>query len=107
MTVKVFKLLAITIVLVTICVCGSRNTSSQRRSNANAPANGVLTGQGALGDWTTDRPGVRRRGTIADLPKPFATDSGVNGPKLVKRPPDACPHGPEGFNVEEFLGSLS
>ncbi len=107
MTVKVFKLFAIAIVLGTICVCGFRNTSSQRRSNANAPANGVLTGQGALGDWTTDRPGVRRRVTIADLPKPFATDSVVNGPKLVKRPADAWPHVPEGFKVEEFLGGLS
>jgi glucose/arabinose dehydrogenase len=67
----------------------------------------VLTGQGALGDWTTDRPGVRRRITVADLPKPFATNSVDNGPKLVKRPADAWPQVPAGFKVEEFLSGLT
>ncbi len=62
----------------------------------------VLTGQGAMGDWSTDAPGVRRRITAADLPKPFESPSVQNGPKLVKRPDGAMPIVPKGFKVEEF-----
>lgn len=66
----------------------------------------ILTGQGALGDWTTDAPGVRRRITLADLPPPFATKSVNNQPRVVKRPGGAMPKVPAGFQVEEFLAGL-
>jgi len=78
---------------------------SQQRV-ANGPADAVLTGQGALGDWTTDAPGVRRRITTADLPKPYATRSVDNGPKLVKRSASAWPQVPAGFKVELFISGL-
>src|SRR5271154_2572407 len=55
-----------------------------------APA-GLLTGEAAKGDWTTDAPGVRRKLTLADLPLPFATDSVDNGPKVIPRPEGAWP----------------
>jgi len=70
------------------------------------PAGRVLTGQGALGDWTTDAPGVRRRITVADLPRPYATGSAENEPSVVKRPENAWPKVPAGFRVEEFLTGL-
>ena len=41
----------------------------------------VLTGREALGDWTTDAPGVRRKVTIDDLAKPFDTPSANNHPQ--------------------------
>jgi glucose/arabinose dehydrogenase len=66
----------------------------------------VLTGQGALGDWTTDAPGVRRRITLSDLPKPFATGSATNDARIVKRPDGAWPRVPSGFQVEEFASGL-
>jgi hypothetical protein len=66
----------------------------------------VMTGQGALGDWTTDAPGVRRRITVADLPPPYATESADNRPSEVKRPANAWPKVPAGFRVEEFLSGL-
>src|SRR5436309_11459558 len=78
---------------------------SQQRV-ANGPADAVLTGQGALGDWTTDAPGVRRRITLSDLPRPFATDSATNDARIVKRPKDAWPRVPDGFQVEEFASGL-
>lgn len=78
---------------------------SQQR-DANKTASKTLTGQGALGDWTTDAPGVRRRITTADLAKPFETSSVWNAPKLVKRPANAWPQVPAGFKVEEFLTGL-
>ncbi|MFL5413812.1 MAG: PQQ-dependent sugar dehydrogenase [Myxococcales bacterium] len=66
----------------------------------------VLTGQGAFGDWTTDAPGVRRRITVSDLPKPFATESATNDARMVKRPDKAWPRVPDGFHVEEFATGL-
>ena len=74
---------------------------------AQAPRPGtLLTGRDALGDWTTDAPGVRRRITTADLPKPFTTESVDNGPRLVPRPEGAWPKAPAGFKVEEFAAGL-
>jgi glucose/arabinose dehydrogenase len=62
----------------------------------------VLKGTNALGDWTTDEPGVRRLITVADLPKPFDTPSSDNRPKMVARPEGAWPRVPAGFEVSEF-----
>ncbi|HXE56186.1 MAG TPA: sorbosone dehydrogenase family protein [Tepidisphaeraceae bacterium] len=74
---------------------------------AMAEDNGpLLTGQGAMGDWQKDAPGVRRRITVQDLPEPYATRSIDNGPKLVKRPAGALPKVPPGFVVEEFVSGL-
>ena len=70
------------------------------------PAAGVLTGREALGDWTTDAPGVRRRITLDDLPKPFDTESANNFPKVVPRPAGAMPRAPKGFQVSEFATGL-
>ncbi|HVF42152.1 MAG TPA: sorbosone dehydrogenase family protein [Pyrinomonadaceae bacterium] len=67
---------------------------------------GVLTGQGALGDWTTDAPGVRRRITPADLPKPYETRSVDAGSRVSKRPEGAWPKVPAGFKVEEYATGL-
>jgi glucose/arabinose dehydrogenase len=72
-----------------------------------APVARTLTGQGAMGDWTTDSPGVRRRITVADLPRPYATRSADNSPRIVPRPAGAWPKAPAGFQVEEFLSGLS
>ena len=51
----------------------------------------VLTGQDALGDWTTDAPGVRRRITLEDLAEPYATPSANKFPRPVPRPEGAWP----------------
>jgi glucose/arabinose dehydrogenase len=67
----------------------------------------VLTGADALGDWTTDAPGVRRKITLAELANPYATPSARNQPRLVKRPEGAWPRAPEGFKVTEFAIGLS
>ncbi len=66
----------------------------------------VLTGKAAMGDWTTDAPGVRRRLTVEDLPKPKPEESVRNKPKEVKRPEGAWPKAPDGFKVEEFARDL-
>jgi glucose/arabinose dehydrogenase len=82
------------------------NTVPQKKDEKVKQTRKVLTGQGAFGDWTTDAPGVRRKITPADLPKPYETKSVVNGPRLVARPDGVIPKVPEGFQVEEFLSGL-
>ena len=54
------------------------------RGNAN-PTN-ILTGSAAFASYKTEKPGDWHRITVADLPKPFATDSSDNGAKVVPRP---------------------
>jgi glucose/arabinose dehydrogenase len=66
----------------------------------------TLKGQDALGDWTTDAPGVRRKITTDDLAKPYDTPSSNNYPKVVKRPEGAWPQAPVGFEVTEFATKL-
>src|SRR5215207_3168307 len=76
-------------------------------AGSQAKPQGVLTGKSALGDWTTDAPGVRRRVTTADLPQPFDTKSVDNDARLVPRPEGAWPKAPAGFKVEEFAAGLT
>src|SRR5258708_4908177 len=59
---------------------------------ADAPKAGdTLTGRAALGDWTTDAPGVRRKITVAELAIPYDTPSANNHPMVVRRPEGAWP----------------
>jgi glucose/arabinose dehydrogenase len=71
-----------------------------------APPRATLTGKDALGDWTTDAPGVRRKITLADLAIPYETPSANNFPRVVPRPEGAWPKAPEGFKVTEFATGL-
>jgi glucose/arabinose dehydrogenase len=66
----------------------------------------TLTGQDALGDWTSDAPGVRRKVTVGDLARPYDTPSAKNHPKMVARPEGVWPKAPEGFEVTEFATKL-
>ena len=71
------------------------------------PERRTLTGRDALGDWTTDAPGVRRRLTQGDLPEPFDTPSADNFPRVVRRPDGALPRAPKGFAVNPFASGLN
>jgi glucose/arabinose dehydrogenase len=65
----------------------------------------VRTGSAAFGDWRADAPLVRRKITVDDLPKPFATRSTNNFPRIVARPA-ALPKVPPGFQAELFASDL-
>src|SRR6185369_17054496 len=67
---------------------------------SGSPAPVVLTEQAAIGDWTTDAPGVRRKLVPEDLPAPYASTSVDNGPTIVPRPAGALPRVPDGFAVD-------
>jgi len=66
----------------------------------------VITGQAAFADYTQEKPGTIRKLTLADLPRPFATESANNDPDLVPRPKDAWPQAPPGFKVEQYASGL-
>ena len=66
----------------------------------------VKAGQGPLGDFINDAPGVQHHVTVNDLPEPYATKSVDSGQKLIKRPAGAMPKVPDGFKVSEFLTGL-
>ena len=58
-------------------------------------------------DFTTERPGKRVRITAADLPPPGVTRSVDNPPHVVKRPKDAWPQAPAGFQVQLYADGLA
>jgi glucose/arabinose dehydrogenase len=77
------------------------------RSAATAsPADTVLRGTAAFGDWHADHPGVMRLITPADLPKPYATSSARNQPKVVPQPQDAWPQVLPGFKIERLATGI-
>jgi glucose/arabinose dehydrogenase len=59
------------------------------------------------GDWRNAAPGVKHHITPADLPKPYATTSSGNNPRVVKQPTNAVLSVPEGFTVRLFAAGLS
>ncbi len=67
----------------------------------------ALQGQDAFGDWRTNKPGVVREITPKDLPRPGATPSAGNPPRIAPRPADAMPQVPDGFAVALFAEGLS
>ncbi|MBV8912039.1 MAG: hypothetical protein JOZ05_03235, partial [Acetobacteraceae bacterium] len=72
-----------------------------------ARAQEVLTGPAAFGDWRSDRPGLVRRITPADLPAPYTTRSAGNPAHVVRRPEGAVPQAPPGFSVSLFADGLT
>lgn len=86
--------------------CASAPDKPAKSRPANTLASKTLTGKEALGDWTTDAPGVRRRLTLEDLPAPYTTPSIDNGPHMVPRPEGAWPKAPGGFTVTAFRTGL-
>ncbi len=70
----------------------------------------TLTGKAAFTDYSKEKPGTRRKLTVADLPAPFATASSDNGPdgtrNMIERPKDAWPQAPQGFKVELYATDL-
>src|SRR3954454_2856487 len=57
-------------------------------------------------DYRVEKAGVMHRITVADLPKPFATEAANNGPKLVARPAGATPVGLPGYSVSQYVDGL-
>ena len=70
------------------------------QSGVRAQSDKLLTGKAAMGDWTSDAPGVRRKITVADLPPPGNNALAINPPRMVDRPAGAELHVPPGFKID-------
>ena len=79
---------------------------SSATSGLLAAGHPLLTGKDAMGDWTTDAPGVRRKITVADLPPPGSNTFTIKPPRVVDRPQGAQPQVPSGFKVELFASGF-
>ncbi len=75
-------------------------------SAATAPAASVITGKWAFHGYQTEKPGVTRKLTLADLPEPMPQQSVDSGDDMVARPADAWPQAPKGFKVEMYATGL-
>src|SRR5262245_54314035 len=71
-------------------------------AGAAAEKGALLTGKAAMGDWTTDAPGVMRKITEQDLPPPSSNALAINRARVVSRPADARPKVPLGFKIELY-----
>lgn len=95
---------AATVSLVTIILIG---TASWADGPSHSP---TLTGKAAFTDYSQEKPGTRRKLSVADLPEPYSTPSVDNGPNgtanMIARPKDAWPQAPEGFKVELYATDL-
>jgi glucose/arabinose dehydrogenase/mono/diheme cytochrome c family protein len=58
-------------------------------------------------DYRYEKPGEFHHITVTDLPRPLATTSSGNGPKVVPRPKDAWPQVLPGFKVELYASGLN
>jgi glucose/arabinose dehydrogenase len=70
----------------------------------------TLTGTAAFTDYSQEKPGIRRKLSVADLPEPYATPSVDNGPNgttnMIARPQGAWPQAPTGFKVDLYATDL-
>src|SRR2546421_9979952 len=74
--------------------------------NAQTSAPELLTSKAAMGDWTTDAPGVRRRIIVDDLPPLGSNVLAVNFPRVVARPANAQLHVLAGFKIDIYASGL-
>src|SRR5204862_4619912 len=76
--------------------------SFEAEVDAVAESGTVLTGKAAMGDWTKDAPGVRRKITVQDLPPPSSNVLAINLPRVARRPADARLQVPSGFKINLY-----
>src|SRR6478752_6978496 len=74
-------------------------------SAAKTDGSTILTGKAAFLDSVNLKPGTFRKINAAELDKPFATRSASNFARVVKRPANAWPQAPAGFNVALYVDS--
>jgi len=93
------------IVLAALCSAGLLIVAAAPKRDSSDVKN-VITGTAAFDTYETEKPGTFRKITVADLPKPYATEGVGNPPKVVARPANAWPQAPAGFKVELYAEHL-
>ena len=75
-------------------------------ADSNRASGKLLTGKAAMGDWTSDAPGARRKITIDDLPPASSNVLAINPPRVVPRPGGAELHVPSGFKIDMYASGF-
>src|SRR6187397_819487 len=73
---------------------------------AAAAKGAILTGKAAMGDWTSDAPGIMRKITVQDLPPPGSNALAINRARVVDRPASAQLKVPPGFKIELYASGF-
>src|SRR6266566_5018907 len=87
-------------------VCIMFGLTLTAHSAVAAEHDSLLTGKAAMGDWTSDAPGVRRKITVTDLPAPSSNILAINRAHVVERPAGAQLRVPPGFTIELYAGGF-
>jgi len=87
-------------------ICIAFDLTLTAHSAAAAEHDSLLTGKAAMGDWTSDAPGVRRKITIEDLPGPSSNVLAINRARVVDRPSDAQLRVPPGFEIDTYASGF-
>src|SRR4051812_44193436 len=98
MNLKSTSILVLSAVILAVVVMRSRTRVIEAESAAGDSA--------PFATYRSQAPGVSRKITVADLPKPYASESIDNGPDPIDRPSDAWPQAPAGFKVEQYAREL-
>src|ERR1700750_3249358 len=92
---RIFRTLCFATVFVVAVVTGTA-----------AEKGALLTGKAAMGDWTSDAPGVMRKITVQDLPPPGSNVLAINWAHVVERAADVPPKVPPGFKIELYAAGF-
>jgi glucose/arabinose dehydrogenase len=93
------------LVIASLAVITASPSASQAPSKDSSKKE-VITGKAAFADYTQQKPGVRRKITLADLPEPNPQEAVENHPQMAPRPEGAWPQAPAGFKVTLFAKDL-
>lgn len=97
---KIMKLGATVLIGVSAAFFFHSFLAQSKDSNAPPP-------QAPFTDYRFEKPGTTHHITAKDLPAPFATQSAVNGARIVDRPANVIPIAPAGFKVDMFATGLN
>src|SRR3954466_13681878 len=73
--------------------------SQSSKNKSESGTKEVIAGKAAFADYTQQKPGVRRKITLADLPEPNPQEAVENHPQMAPKPEGAWPKAPAGFKV--------
>jgi glucose/arabinose dehydrogenase len=91
--------LVLSFIIVWLSICPTLAQSGKNPQSASPP-------KPPFTDYRYQKSGAVHKITAQDLPAPYATNSAVNGPRVVDRPKNAWPQAPAGFKVELFATGL-
>src|SRR6266550_8082120 len=87
-------------------ICIAISSSFAVPFSAATESGTLLTGKAAMGDWTSDAAGVRRKITVQDLPAPTSNALAINLPHVVGRRADAQLQVPPGFKIDLYASGF-